>query len=937
MAVLRYFHQDPKQLAVRESSVVDNRGTTLTNKLTTINTSISNNTQAIDDKQDSIPGKSLSSNDFTNYYKDKLDHIEAKAEVNVQADWDENDSTADSYIQNKPGIDTVVTQDSDNLITSGAVFTAIDNLPEPMIFKGSLGVGGTIQSLPSASSSNIGYTYKVITDGTYAGQAAKAGDVFISDGTDWIYIPSADEPSGTVTNVAMTVPTGLEVSGSPITTSGTLAITYALGYAIPTLTDQAAWTAKQDAISDLATIRSRADEGHTAYGWGNHASAGYAYASALSGYLPLTGGTMTGNISIGNSTFYASGTNGGINSLALADDSILGDCNIGGHIGLKSLNTANAGISFYNSSGGHLGRFTVNSSGVPTWNDNTIWHTGNLTNLNQLTNGPGYITGINSTMVTNALGYTPANSSSLSSYLPLSGGTMSGNISFSNSGTGFRGINYGTMGDNDQWRIGGAATASNAGYMEIATADDGTEPIYVRQYTGVFSSLTRTATLLDESGNTGFPGIVSAARFYSTYNSYPQIRLTHTDNSEVSVYLENNTAGWAIGVNTWSVGAGGFAIGQYSGTGSSTWRFRIDNNGYCYTNSYLNIGGHEKNASSPPYVWGSNSSDNYLRSYQTAYLSVNYANSSGNADTVDGNHASAFSLAHATNFDFNVQHASNYVTFDKSSPAAAPAAGWYNGFVSTHNNYLSSYLINLHRSENWYVGYSENTIMNNWCLLLHHRNYSSYALPLSGGTLTGELTVRGNIHSYGNGGFSGCEFYHKTNHVGFTVDPDIPNSYGEIGSGSDYFILNANTNYPQVTLAYPNGGTFYVGPFGLTNKGYFNSNGVWVGPSDISLKRNIHKIEAYKSKYLYDWMVAEGIKEFTWKDRDVQSVGVIAQEVLDAAEDVVDRNEYDNVLYVDYTKLHSRMIAAIVQELEDTKEEIKLLRAQIAELKQLQK
>jgi len=90
-----------------------------------------------------------------------------------------------------------------------------------------------------------------------------------------VYIPSADEPNGTVTNVAVTVPTGLEVSGSPITTSGTLAITYAIGYAIPTLTDQAAWTAKQDAISDLSTIRSRADEGHTAYGWGNHANAGY--------------------------------------------------------------------------------------------------------------------------------------------------------------------------------------------------------------------------------------------------------------------------------------------------------------------------------------------------------------------------------------------------------------------------------------------------------------------------------------------------------------------------------------------------------------------------------------------------------------------------------------------------------------------------------------
>ena len=86
---------------------------------------------------------------------------------------------------------------------------------------------------------------------------------------------------------------------------------------------------------------------------------------------------------------------------------------------------------------------------------------------------------------------------------------LNGNLVFTNSGTDFRGINYGTMGDNDQWRIGGAATGSNAGYMEIATADDGTEPIYVRQYTGVFSSLTRTLTLLDGSGNSSFPGSVN--------------------------------------------------------------------------------------------------------------------------------------------------------------------------------------------------------------------------------------------------------------------------------------------------------------------------------------------------------------------------------------------------------------------------------------------
>lgn len=116
-----------------------------------------------------------------------------------------------------------------------------------------------------------------------------------------------------------------------------------------------------------------------------------------------------------------------------------------------------------------------------------------------------------------------------------------------------------------------------------------------------------------------------------TYNSYPGLTIhNNTTSGEASMYIKNNTAGWALGVNPWGVGAGVFAIGQYLGTGSSNWRFKIDNNGYCFTRSYLNLGGgHEKNASSPTYVWGSNNSDTYLRSYQTSSLSVGKA---ANAD-----------------------------------------------------------------------------------------------------------------------------------------------------------------------------------------------------------------------------------------------------------------------------------------------------------------
>ena len=68
-------------------------------------------------------------------------------------------------------------------------------------------------------------------------------------------------------------------------------------------------------------------------------------------------------------------------------------------------------------------------------------------------------------------------------------------------------------------RVGGA---TNAGWVELATGDDGTEPIYVRQYScnaggngtdAFFRTLIRTATLLDGVGNTNFPGTVTANGF----------------------------------------------------------------------------------------------------------------------------------------------------------------------------------------------------------------------------------------------------------------------------------------------------------------------------------------------------------------------------------------------------------------------------------------
>jgi len=128
-------------------------------------------------------------------------------------------SITKSQVSDFPTVDTVVTSGSSNLITSGAVYTAIDNLPEPMIFKGTLGTGGTISALPTASASNEGWVYKVITAGTYDSQAAKVGDVFacatLDSGTtyEWIIIPAGDTDSDTWRNIKVN---GTEKLGSAI-------------------------------------------------------------------------------------------------------------------------------------------------------------------------------------------------------------------------------------------------------------------------------------------------------------------------------------------------------------------------------------------------------------------------------------------------------------------------------------------------------------------------------------------------------------------------------------------------------------------------------------------------------------------------------------------------------------------------------------------------
>lgn len=109
---------------------------------------------------------------------------------------------------------------SDQIATTSFVSEALGAVSGAMHFKGTVGTGGTAGTTLPTSGVTIGDTYKVVTKGTYAGQAAGVGDLFIAIDSEptWAYVPSGDDAAVT----SITAGTGL--TGGTITTTGTIAL-----------------------------------------------------------------------------------------------------------------------------------------------------------------------------------------------------------------------------------------------------------------------------------------------------------------------------------------------------------------------------------------------------------------------------------------------------------------------------------------------------------------------------------------------------------------------------------------------------------------------------------------------------------------------------------------------------------------------------------------
>ena len=119
---------------------------------------------------------------------------------------------------------TLPSGDSYDIVDQGAR-DLIANLPSPMVFKGTIGDSKPTASyiwseLPAASGAQ-GFTYKVISNHSTT-PICKNGDTIVSNGVEWVVIPSGDEPSGTVTSVGA----GTGLTGGTITDSGTIAVDF---------------------------------------------------------------------------------------------------------------------------------------------------------------------------------------------------------------------------------------------------------------------------------------------------------------------------------------------------------------------------------------------------------------------------------------------------------------------------------------------------------------------------------------------------------------------------------------------------------------------------------------------------------------------------------------------------------------------------------------
>jgi hypothetical protein len=264
----------------------------------------------------------------------------------------------------------------------------------------------------------------------------------------------------------------------------------------------------------------------------------------------LTCTTSGANLKWGNITIYGGGSNGGINSLLVGDDVTIGDCNLGGIMGMKSTGN-NAGFKFFNSSGTSIGGLQ-STNGTLQWQNASgtfynIIHSGNIgsQSVNYATSA-GSATKATKDSDGNAINTT---------YLKKSGGTLTNELiskdggiwvqGGSNAGsnknrmslvsgmpsglaynTSKRGVRiysnaiafadpYNGNNNNDSGWIRHIEETANSGVLEIAVGDDGNEEIRFRRY-NTSSNIVSDVLVPNTTGTLALTSQLPAASSWGT-------------------------------------------------------------------------------------------------------------------------------------------------------------------------------------------------------------------------------------------------------------------------------------------------------------------------------------------------------------------------------------------------------------------------------------
>lgn len=197
------------------------------------------------------------------------------------------------------------------------------------------------------------------------------------------------------------------------------------------------------------------------------------------------------------------------------------------------------------------------------------------------------------------------------------------------------------------------------------------------------------------------------------------------------------------------------------------------------------------------------------------------------------------------------------------------------------------------------------------------------------------VKINGQVDMYlgsANSNTGAASFYFSNSYAGPAICLD-PTSNSGIGTSNDYMRIVQGTTHAYIT--YASGKNLYVFPNGASNQGYFNSSGNWNNASDMSLKRNINKPNNVMLHNIWNWFITEGFKTFIWKSTNKSDFGVIAQEVLQILPEVTDYDKHSNLYGVDYIKLHSFVLASVINELKEAKATIEILKSQVEELQEL--